>query len=264
MQRDVTAHLDLEVDGPTRIVLAIAVATAPGVQERFSATQSGRALAARVLEDAHGGRLHVLDVADGPVSVSYSATVVGTAPPTPLTPIDEIRYLRPSRYCESDILRPIAVAEFAGLQGADLLTAVSSWVGVRIQYLSGASLPTDGAVRTLLDRRGVCRDFAHLVVGFLRALDVPARVASVYAPGLAPMDFHAVAEAAVDGAWHVVDATTLAPRGTLMRIATGRDAADTAFLTTRGNEAVRLTNVEVTATADVLPNDDITQLAVLR
>ena len=50
-------------------------------------------------------------------------------------------------------------------------------------------------------------------------------------PGLYPMDFHAVAEAYVDGGWYVVDATTLAPRQTLVRIATGRDAADTAFLT---------------------------------
>ena len=44
------------------------------------------------------------------------------------------------------------------------------------------------------------------------------------------MDFHAVAEAFVDGQWRVVDATLLAPRQSLVRIATGRDAADTAFL----------------------------------
>src|SRR5690606_13899415 len=100
---------------------------------------------------------------------------------------------------------------------------------------------TDGAVSTLLSRRGVCRDFAHLVVAFLRALDVPARVVSVYAPGLTPMDFHAVAEAAIDGTWHVVDATGLAPRQSLLRIATGRDAADTAFLSARGDLPVRIT-----------------------
>ena len=48
------------------------------------------------------------------------------------------------------------------------------------------------------------------------------------------MDFHAVAEALVDGTWRVVDATLLAPRSSLVRIATGRDAADTAFLTVIG------------------------------
>ncbi len=59
---------------------------------------------------------------------------------------------------------------------------------------------------------------------------MPARAVAVYAPGLFPMDFHAVAEAVVDGHWQVVDATLLAPRSCLVRIATGRDAADTAFL----------------------------------
>jgi len=118
-------------------------------------------------------------------------------------------------------------------------------------------------VRTLLARRGVCRDYAHTCVALLRALGVPARLVAVYAPGLDPMDFHAVAEAWVDDAWHVVDATTLAPRPTLLRISTGRDAADTAFLTvTRGGAA--LASMEVTATADALPDDDLDRLVALR
>jgi transglutaminase-like putative cysteine protease len=86
---------------------------------------------------------------------------------------------------------------------------------------------------------------------------VPARLVSVYAPGLDPMDFHAVCEAWVDGAWQVVDATWLAPRQTLVRIATGRDAADTAFLTNNGAELV-LEQMVVTAVADELPADDWT------
>ncbi|HWH98228.1 MAG TPA: transglutaminase family protein, partial [Pseudolysinimonas sp.] len=128
---------------------------------------------------------------------------------------------------------------------------------------TGSSLPTDGAVRTLLSRRGVCRDFAHLVVAFLRALDVPARVVAVYAPGLAPMDFHAVAEASIDGVWHVVDATTLAPRQSMVRIATGRDAADIAFLSARGDLPIRIADLQVLAVTDVLPRDDTLQMAML-
>jgi transglutaminase-like putative cysteine protease len=90
---------------------------------------------------------------------------------------------------------------------------------------------------------------------------VPARVAAVYAPGLRPMDFHAVAEAIVDGRWRVVDATLLAPRAGLVRIATGRDAADTAFLSTYGGAAT-LTRIEVMAVLDGdLPGDDVTGLA---
>jgi len=255
--------LDLESDGAARLVLAVGVAEGYDVDERFEASQSGLALPVTVLEDVHGGRLHVLEVAAGPVHIEYTAAVMGTAAPADLDAMQEIRYLRPSRYCESDTLRPIAVAEFSGLQGAELLAAVSSWVGTRIAYVTGSSLPTDGAVNTLLSRRGVCRDFAHLVVAFLRALDVPARVVGVYAPGLSPMDFHAVAEAAIDGVWHVVDATTLAPRQSLVRIATGRDAADIAFLSARGDRPVRIADLQVRAVVDELPRDDTLQPAEL-
>jgi transglutaminase-like putative cysteine protease len=80
----------------------------------------------------------------------------------------------------------------------------------------------------------VCRDYAHVVIALLRAMDMPARYAACYAPGLRPMDFHAVAEAYLDGAWYVIDATRLANRSGLVRIATGRDAADCAFLSYYG------------------------------
>lgn len=111
-------------------------------------------------------------------------------------------------------------------------------------------------------RQGVCRDFAHLCIALLRARGVPARLVSVYAPGLDPMDFHAVCEAYVDGRWCVVDSTALAPRSSLVRIATGRDAADTAFLSTIYGWA-ELTDVEVTATVDTLPSDDLTHVVQL-
>ena len=73
------------------------------------------------------------------------------------------------------------------------------------------------------------------------------------------MDFHAVAEAWVEDGWHIVDSTTLAPRSTLVRIATGRDAADSAFLTTISGR-VSLVGMEVMAIVDALPDDDLNQL----
>ncbi|MDQ2754836.1 MAG: transglutaminase family protein, partial [Actinomycetota bacterium] len=127
----------------------------------------------------------------------------------------------------------------------------------------GSSGPTDGAVDTLSAGRGVCRDYAHLAIGLLRAMEIPARLVAAYAPGPAPMDFHAVAEVCIDGAWYVVDATLLAPRESLVRIATGRDAADTSFLSSyRG--AITLDGMTVTATVDGdLPRDDATALVQL-
>ncbi|TFD46542.1 transglutaminase family protein [Cryobacterium frigoriphilum] len=263
MKRISSAQMHLEAMQPARMVLSVAPDAGLDCAEQLHVTQNGRDLPVREIHDEFGTRLHLVDVAPGPVSVEFSAVVSGQAEPAAVTEIDRIRYLRPSRYCESDSLGALARAEFAGLDGRDLLAGVSSWVGQKLVYVPGASLPTDGAVRTLIARQGVCRDYAHLVAALLRAVDVPARVVSVYAPGLTPMDFHAVAEALIDDVWRVVDATMLAPRQSLVRIATGRDAADTAFLTTIGG-VVLLHELAVTATVDVLPRDDVRELALLR
>ena len=253
------AHLECTVDTPSDIVLSVAVATGPEmVEESLSVSVHGIPIEMTEILDDHGTRLHTAaQVMTGRMIVDYTATVSSLAPPPANRPVDLIRYLRPSRYCESDRLSPLARAEFAGLAGAELLAAVSSWVGDRLGYVPGSSRPIDGAVATLLARRGVCRDFAHLVIAFLRACDVPARLVSVYAPGLSPMDFHAVVEAHVDGGWSAVDATCLAPRSTMVRIATGRDAADTAFLSSSLGQ-LTLTGMEVVAYTDErLPFDDI-------
>ncbi|WP_353826541.1 transglutaminase-like domain-containing protein [Agromyces sp. SYSU T0242] len=261
--RSVGCDIRLEVDAPARLAFQVAVASGVEARERLEFRLDGRPIDADELTDAVGNRLHVVDAPAGSLTCSYAAEVPGPAPEASADAVDLLAFLRPSRYAESDRLAATAASEFARVEGVDRLAAVSSWVGTRLSYVPGSSSPTDGAVQTLLARQGVCRDYAHLVVALLRALDVPARLVAVYAPGLDPMDFHAVAEAFVDGAWHVVDATTLAPRETLVRISTGRDAADTAFLSVYGG-AVRLDSVEVTAVADELPDDDVRRLVRLR
>ncbi|MFE6254483.1 transglutaminase family protein [Agromyces sp. NPDC057865] len=263
MQRSVSAQITVTVADAARLAFMVAVAGGAD-DERLELASNGAPIDPVEVTDAAGSRIHVVDTEPGTVSLSYAATVDGRHPSVaPASELELLEYLRPSRYSEADRLGPTAAAEFAGLGGAALLDAVSSWVGTRLAYVPGSSQPTDGAVQTLLARKGVCRDYAHLVVALLRGLDVPARLAAVYAPGLDPMDFHAVAEAHVDGAWHVVDATALAPRSTLLRIATGRDAADTAFLSSYGG-SVSLERLEVTAVVDDLPRDDVTELVELR
>ena len=262
-RRFVTAHLELFVVEESDIVLAIAAADGYGRRhEQMLASVDG----VPVTATSNGNLCFLENVGRGLLLVDYRATVVGDAPlaTTTATARDVFQYIRPSRYCESDRLGPLARAEFGGLAGADLLEGVSSWVGVNIAYVTGSSRPIDGAVATLLGREGVCRDFAHLTAALLRANDVAARVVSVYAPGLFPMDFHVVTEACLDGAWYVVDPTCLAPRSSMVRIATGADASDVAFLTTlRG--VVELNYMSVSATVDGdLPSDDVTQLAQLR
>jgi transglutaminase-like putative cysteine protease len=264
MRRTVSARLELAIRDPAEIVLQIAAAAGERVDEQLDVRLDGAALTWREVQGAHGGRAHVLETGRGRLTVAYTAIVIGHQAAPVCGEDERLVYLRPSRYAESDRLAEVARRQFGGLTGAeDILAAVSSWVGREIAYEAGSSLPTHGAVDTLLGGRGVCRDFAHLVAALLRARDVPARVAAVYAPGLHPMDFHAVAEALVDGTWRVVDATLLAPRSSLVRIATGRDAADTAFLTVIGG-TVDLLTIEIGAVVDgTLPADDPRELVSL-
>ncbi|MGC4173956.1 transglutaminase-like domain-containing protein [Demequina sp.] len=264
MHRSVGSTLTLDVLEPAHLILSVAVASAEGLEidESLVVELDGRALEVKELADGHGTRLHTLDSHAGRLTVRYEAEVDGRAEAPAFDELDIVRNLRPSRYCESDTLFPTAAKEFEGLTGRDLFAAVTSWVGTHLEYIPGSSQPTDGAVQTLLARQGVCRDFAHLSVALLRARDVPARLVSVYAPGLDPMDFHAVCEANIDGQWYVVDATTLAPRQSLLRIATGRDASDTAFVSTHHGH-VQLAEMDVRATVDALPTDDVTSLVTL-
>lgn len=267
MQRSVTAHLTAKTQANTSLVFAVAAARNPGYsafEETLTISVNGTNAALTEVADFHGGRMHTLSLTEpSDLSLEYRAVITGKAQPEEASEADLIRYVRPSRYCESDRLLPTAYAEFGPLRGTHLLDAVREWVGRELSYVSASSRPTDGAVETLLARRGVCRDYAHLVISLLRAKDVPARLAAVYAPGLDPMDFHAVAEAWVDGAWHVVDATAMAPRESLVRVATGRDASDTAFLSTVAG-SLQLERITVSAVVNELPLDRRAELVQLR
>src|SRR6185369_149961 len=155
-----------------------------------------------------------------------------------VTPLERVRALRPSRYCPSDRFAGFASARFGELPaGLPRVRAICDYVWRHVLYVGETSDSTTDAVDTLLAGRGVCRDFAHLVAALCRAVEVPARITSVYAPGLSPMDFHAVVETDIDGYWQAWDATRSAPRQAMLRIATGRDAADTAFASVIAGQA---------------------------
>jgi len=143
---------------------------------------------------------------------------------------DLVAWLVPSRYCPSDALVGFAGKQFGGSEPA-AIDAVIDFVRSRTSYDANYSYFTTTAIDTLTSAAGVCRDFAHLSIALLRALEIPARYVAVYGPGLEPQDFHALVEAHDGERWRLLDATGLSDPTHAVRICTGRDGADAAFLT---------------------------------
>jgi len=256
MRRTVGCELEATLGEATGIVLAVAVARAPGlkIDENLMVTVDGVPIAMTEVVGFSGTRWHTADVPAGALDVRYSADVEGRGAPRPVDSTESILAVRPSRYVQSDelagpLIDASIIEDLAALHERDRVLVAREWVAGRLTYTPGSTQPTDGLPEILETGEGVCRDFAHLLAGVLRATDLPARIVSVYAPELRPMDFHAVVEALIDGRWVVADATGLAPRTGMLRIATGRDAADTAFLANDGS-ALTLHRLRVRATSD--------------
>lgn len=150
--------------------------------------------------------------------------------------MDVLPYLYPSRYCESDRLGMLTLETFGHLKTPEeKVRAVVEWIHGRISYISGSTHVSTSAVDTLVDRAGVCRDFAHLGIALCRAMNIPARYFTGYAYDLQPPDFHACFETWIGGRWLFWDATRLASPDGVVRIASGRDAADCSVCTAFGS-----------------------------
>jgi transglutaminase-like putative cysteine protease len=207
-------------------------------------------------------RLHA---APGPLKVSYRATVDvlhHRAPPETLhevpirsMPLEVMPYIYPSRYCQSDRLRRLAGREFGHLRpGYWRVQAIHDWVRLRTAFTSGSSNSSTSAVDTLVEQVGVCRDFAHLMIALCRALNIPARFVTGIDYGAAVElglpDFHAYVEVFLGDRWYAFDPTGItAPMG-LVRIGTGRDAADVSFATMFGSVRSQAPVISVSALDD--------------
>ena len=180
------------------------------------------------------------------LTVSYAASVecdVQTCRAAGLEPTsvadlsaDDLPYLFPSRYCQSDRLSRLAWDLFGHIENPHAkVVAISDWIHGNVEYLRGSTDSMTSAYDTVTQRTGVCRDFSHLAIALCRALNIPARYFSGYAYELDPPDFHACFECLIGGTWTVFDATHLAHLNGLVRIGTGRDAADSAVASIFGS-----------------------------
>ncbi|MDO9712425.1 transglutaminase-like domain-containing protein [Paracraurococcus lichenis] len=246
MRYRVGCDLDYEVKADdTPFVFNIEAQRRPGQAVARESLRFSQDLPLDRFEMPESGNRYVRLCADkGKLTVRYEAEVtldparfdpaLVREVPAGRLPLEALTHLYPSRYVEADLLRPYAQREFGHLpRGHQRVTAICNWLHDNLDYTPGSSDEQTSARDTLLQRQGVCRDFAHLAIAFCRALGIPARFVSAYAWRLSPPDFHAVMEAWLEGpeggAWFLFDPTRKSAADGLVRIGIGRDAAEVAF-----------------------------------
>jgi transglutaminase-like putative cysteine protease len=156
-------------------------------------------------------------------------------------PDDALVFLLGSRYCETDRLSDTAWDLFGGTSpGWRRVQAICDFVHERIAFGYRHARATRTAMEAFQERRGVCRDFAHLAVTLCRCMNIPARYCTGYLgdigvpPAPAPMDFSAWFDAYLGGQWFTFDARHNSPRIGRILMARGRDATDVAISTAFG------------------------------
>jgi transglutaminase-like putative cysteine protease len=260
MSLSIRAQLDYWFAQPTDVLLQFEAAAVPEqVIETAQLDITDTQHFARVVsQDAIGERIWVR--VEGRLLVDYRATVrierliadclrLPAVPPHQL-PGETVQYLMASRYCPSDQFESFVRAEFGGVADGAKVIAMRDWIAQHFSYVPGSSDAETTALDTFVKRQGICRDFAHVMITFARAAGIPARMASVYALGVDPPDFHAVAEVFLGGAWHLIDATRMAEAHAMAKIGVGRDAADIAFLTAFGTAEMKQQDVSVASHSD--------------
>ena len=263
MSIDIAARFAFSVDRLSDVLLQFEAAAIPEqrILEAHCEMSQAEHIARIAAQDDIGERiwLHV----DGAFEVSYTARVevdrlladvgeLARLEPHEL-PGETVQYLLDSRYCPADRFQPFVEAEFGGCSGGARVIAMRDWIAANFTYAPGSSTTNTTALDSFVERRGICRDYAHVLVTLARASAIPARYVSCYAPGVEPPDFHAVAEVFLadktvpgGGAWHLVDATGMADPADTVKIGVGRDAADVSFMTVFGHAHFEGNEVTVT------------------
>lgn len=252
MPLDISVNLEFELDQASTALLQFEAAVTD-VQRPLNThthVSPGESLKRVSGEDAVGKRLWVQG--EGRVEVLYTARVAIERPPVALEKLRSVflpdipsiatKHLLDSRYCHPAQFVDLAHCEFGAIENAGArVAAIREWVARHVAYTPGASDNATTAIDTFHSGVGTCRDFAHLVITLARAMGVPARYAACYAPGVTPQDFHAVAQVFLEdptnptgGAWHLVDATSMADPAQTAIIGVGRDAGDVSFITSFG------------------------------
>ncbi|MEJ7935141.1 transglutaminase family protein [Sphingobium sp. AN558] len=203
-------------------------------------------------EDGFGNVATRLTIPRGGVTLSCDFTIADSgeldrrAPAGPQMPVEDLPdavmpFLLGSRYCETDRLMDVAWSNFGYISDArERVEAIVHFVHNHIEFGYHHARSDKTAWNAYQERRGVCRDFAHLAVTLCRCMNIPARYCTGYLgdigipPVDAPMDFSAWFDVYVAGDWFTYDARHNQPRIGRILMARGRDATDVALTTAFG------------------------------
>lgn len=197
--------------------------------------------------DGFGNRVHHFNLLAPNLEVrALAASVVETHPrprawaastvPYPLDPeafplevLDYVRLRGPARATEK--LAPL-LADLRPAPGgrvAAFILAVSRYVHEHFEYAKAVTRSSSPIDDVLALGKGVCQDFAHLVIAVLRSFGVPARYVSgyIHRPNQESQS-HAWVEAWLpDLGWAGIDPTNNTPAGEHhVKVAVGRDYTD--------------------------------------
>jgi transglutaminase-like putative cysteine protease len=229
-----TVSLNVHASRAGDIIVADVMTTAPHVPVSF-------------YRDGFGNQCARLVAPAGRFRLASAGTVLCADTPDPVVPgakqhkvedlpIATLPYLLGSRYCETDVLSPIAWQLFGHTEpGWARVQAVCDFVHKRIKFDYMQARATRTALQGYQEQVGVCRDYAHLGVALCRALNIPARYCTGYLSDIGeplphpPGDFAGWFEAYLGGAWHTFDPRNNVPRLGRILMAYGRDAADVAM-----------------------------------
>ncbi len=247
MRFNVASELSYAVDGPSTVILNVHVLrnNTQMISEESFVVEPKVRCEEFVTDQGQNRFVRIETGSVQALKVTYRATVdtniecirADKLMAVPVSKIDRnvIPFIYPSRYCQSDKLGRLAYRKFGDFKHPfQKVTAISDWIFKNVQYLSGSTNSQTSAYDTVTERAGVCRDFAHLGIALCRALNIPARYFTGYAHQLQPPDFHACFEAYMGDRWLLFDPTRLVPLNGLVRIASGRDAADASIATIFG------------------------------
>ena len=147
-------------------------------------------------------------------------------------------FLLPSALCDLNS----AICRSANrFKSQPLLPDICEWTHQALQYTPGTTHSRTRASQALALGKGVCQDYAHLMIALCRALHIPARYVSGYNPAEGLM--HAWVEVLHEAQWQGWDPTHNRPTGpSCVFVACGRDFRDAAPLTGdyRGRRGARL------------------------